>query len=70
MLDVLAAEGEDPDGKRQGPGRGLLTSRACPGFLVPPEEQAEVQNLLTRLLRQPVGSTSLGELLGRGLEGP
>jgi Fe-S-cluster containining protein len=70
LLDLLAAAAEADGDQRQEPRPPLLTCIPCPGFLIPPEEQAEVEHLLAGLLREPVGSISLGELLGRGPEGP
>lgn len=64
MFDVLAATRKGEDGGQEETRPGLLTCRPCPGFLVLPEEQGEVDHLLARLFREPVESTSLGELLG------
>jgi Fe-S-cluster containining protein len=43
---------------------GILISKPCPGFLVPPEEQGEIELLLEDLFSIQVGKSSLGEYFG------
>ncbi|MEJ2034452.1 MAG: YkgJ family cysteine cluster protein [Deltaproteobacteria bacterium] len=66
MLDVLPALSET-GANTQGE---LLTCQPCPGLLIPPEEQEDLEELLARLFEEPIGSSTLGGLLGRGQEGP
>ncbi|MDA8165681.1 MAG: YkgJ family cysteine cluster protein [Desulfobacteraceae bacterium] len=65
LLDVLAVDLETKTN-----GQGPLTCRPCPGFLIPPEEQEEIDALLRALFRELVGRTTLGELLGMGQNRP
>lgn len=65
MLDLLATM-KDPAKTRREPPPNLLTCQPCPGFLIHPKEQAEVEQLITRLFQEPIETFSLGQLLGMG----
>ncbi len=71
MLDVLPmmirenAPGQEADGKQrpEKTGRHIHRSRPVPGFLVMPDQQAEVQEYLTGLFAVQIGRSNLGTIL-------
>jgi Fe-S-cluster containining protein len=64
MLEVLACLTGSPERQEGAMPFRLLLNQPCPGFLVAPEEEAEICRLQEKLFAMPMPGGSLGDLLG------